>query len=67
MTILGLQASLNLTHIVIGSLLCWCVWHGVRWAQLSTQRLARPRAVFVGLLTPVLILPYALVIDFLTR
>ncbi len=67
MTILGLQASLNLTHIVIGSLLCWCVWHGVRWAQLSTQRLARPRAVFVGLLTPVLILPYALLIDFLTR
>jgi ABC-type lipoprotein export system ATPase subunit len=67
MTIFGLQTSLNLNHVVIGSLLCWCVWHGIRWTQLSTQRLARPRAVFVGLLTPVLILPYALLIDFLTR
>ena len=28
-------------------------------AALKCQRLARPHAVFVGLLTPVLILPYS--------
>ena len=41
-------------------------WHGVGWLQRSTQRLARPQAVFVGLLTPVLILPYSLLLSVLS-
>jgi hypothetical protein len=41
--------------------------HVLRLAHQSTERLARPQAVFIGLLTPVLILPYALLLDMLTR
>ena len=63
----ALQEPLNPTHLLVGSGLCWVVWHAVRFAQLSTERLARPQAVLVGLLTPVLILPYALLIDWMTR
>jgi len=43
----------------------------VVWAmgvlQRSVRRLARPQAVFVGLFTPVLLLPYALLVDWLAR
>ncbi|MDG1552335.1 MAG: ATP-binding cassette domain-containing protein [Candidatus Poseidonia sp.] len=52
---------------VIGALLTGIVAHLLRFAQQSTERLARPQAVFIGLLTPVLILPYALLLDLLTR
>jgi len=51
---------------MVGSALCGVVWHGVGWMQRSTQRLARPQAVFVGLLTPVLILPYSLLLSVLS-
>ena len=54
-------------HIpLVGGLLCFFVWHTVGWMQRSSQRLARPHAVFVGLLTPVLILPYSLLISVLS-
>lgn len=66
-SMVGLQESLNLTTALVGSALCWSVWHAVRLAQLSTERLARPHAVLIGLLTPVLVLPYALLIDWMTR
>ena len=45
--------------------MCFMVWHSVGWMQRSTQRLARPHAVFIGLLTPVLILPYSILIGLL--
>tara|TARA_B110001452_G_scaffold17457_1_gene14161 strand:+ start:34120 stop:35343 length:1224 start_codon:yes stop_codon:yes gene_type:complete len=59
--------SIELDTMVIGAILTGCVAHLLRFAQLSTERLARPQAVFIGLLTPVLILPYALLLDLLTR
>ena len=65
MSALALNAPVDERTLLVGSLLCFMVWHGVGWLQRSTQRLARPQAVFVGLLTPVLILPYALLIDLL--
>ncbi len=63
----SLQQPIDLVHIVVGAAVCFVAWHAVRLVQLSTLRLARPQAVMVGLLTPVLILPYALLIDWLTR
>ena len=59
--------SIELNTMVIGAILTGCVAHLLRFAQQSTERLARPQAVFIGLLTPVLILPYALLLDLLTR
>jgi len=61
MASVSLQNQLEPVVLLVGGLLCFVVWHGVGWVQRSTQRLARPQAVFVGLLTPVLILPYALI------
>ncbi len=62
----ALSETLDATIVGAGSLLCFSVWHGVGWMQRSTQRLARPQAVFVGLLTPVLILPYSLFVSLLS-
>lgn len=62
----ALGEALDATSVAAGSLLCFSVWHGVGWMQRSTQRLARPQAVFVGLLTPVLILPYSLFVSLLS-
>ena len=62
-----LQQPIEMLEILVGAALCAGSWHAIGWAQRSTNRLARPQAVFIGLLTPVLILPYALIIDWLTR
>ena len=62
----ALGEALNATTVVAGTLLCFSVWHAVGWMQRSTQRLARPQAVFVGLLTPVLILPFSLLVSLLS-
>ena len=62
----ALQGAPSPETLVVGSVLCGMVWHGVGWMQRSTQRLARPQAVFVGLLTPVLILPYSLLLSVLS-
>ena len=64
---LAFTDGLAVETVVIGALLTGFVAHLLRLAQQSTERLARPQAVFVGLLTPVLILPYALLLDLLTR
>lgn len=64
---LAFTDGLAVETVVIGALLTGFVAHLLRFAQQSTERLARPQAVFVGLLTPVLILPYALLLDLLTR
>lgn len=63
----GFQQPLEGTVVLVGGAVSFVVWHGVRYLQLATSRLARPHAAMVGLLTPVLILPYALLIDWLTR
>ena len=63
----SLQEPFEAIHILAGALTCFIAWHAVRLTQLSTNRLARPQAVMVGLLTPVLVLPYALLLDWLTR
>ena len=62
----ALHDGLETTTLLVGAGLCGVVWHGVGWLQRSTQRLARPPAVFVGLLTPVLILPYSLLLSVLS-
>ena len=61
----GLGEAGEASTVLVGAALCFVVWHSVGWMQRSTQRLARPHAVFVGLLTPVLILPYSLLISVL--
>ena len=61
----GLQDGREIHIIVTGAVLCFVVWHSVGWMQRSTQRLARPHAVFIGLLTPILILPYSILIGLL--
>lgn len=66
MSATALQGVPSLQTLMVGSALCGVVWHGVGWMQRSTQRLARPQAVFVGLLTPVLILPYSLLLSVLS-
>ncbi len=63
----GFQLPFNTLHVLVGAAVCFAVWHAVRLMQLATTRLARPHAAMVGLLTPVLILPYAVLVDWLTR
>ncbi len=68
-TMLSLSAlgeGLDAPTVLAGAGLCFSVWHIVGWMQRSTQRLARPQAVFVGLLTPVLILPFSLLVSLLS-
>ncbi|HJM55449.1 MAG TPA: ATP-binding cassette domain-containing protein [Poseidonia sp.] len=67
MSNLALVNEISAENILVGALLTGVLSHLLRLAQQSTERLARPQAVFVGLLTPVLILPYALLLDMLTR
>ncbi len=62
----ALGETLTTTTSVAGAFLCFSVWHAIGWMQRSTQRLARPQAVFVGLLTPVLILPFSLLVSLLS-
>ncbi len=64
---LSFSVAVEARIVVVGGLLTFVTWHIIRLLQESTDRLARPRAVFVGLLTPILILPYALLLDLLTR
>lgn len=63
----SLGDGVEATHAMAGAGVTWGAWHAVRFAQRSADRLARPHAVMVGLLTPTLILPYALLIDWMTR
>ena len=66
LSVSALGEALNSSTIGAGTLLCFSVWHAIGWMQRSTQRLARPQAVFVGLLTPVLILPFSLLVSLLS-
>ena len=66
LSVSALGEALNMSTVGAGTLLCFSVWHAIGWMQRSTQRLARPQAVFVGLLTPVLILPFSLLVSLLS-
>ena len=66
LSVSALGGALNMSTVGAGTLLCFSVWHAIGWMQRSTQRLARPQAVFVGLLTPVLILPFSLLVSLLS-
>ena len=49
---------------LIGAGTLWTTLACVRFIELSTLRLARPNAVFIKLLVPILILPWALVVEY---
>ena len=49
--------------VVIGALMCEFTMKGVRFLNASTQRLSRPNAVFIRLLLPAFILPWALIVS----
>jgi len=57
--------SISLELILSGTMLAGCLAHIMRFIQLQVEQLARPHAVFIGLLTPILILPFALLLDVL--
>ena len=50
--------------VLIGGLIGFATTFCLRFLQLSTLRLARTNAVFIRLLTPILILPWAMVVEF---
>ena len=56
--------SFNWKLSLIGAGVLWVTLLCVRFIELSTLRLARPNAVFVRLLLPILILPWALVVEY---
>ncbi len=56
--------NLDWSLIFIGGLIALLTTTFVSFLQLSTIRLARSNAVFVRLLTPILILPWALIVDY---
>lgn len=55
--------ELELNLVVVGALIGEITMVGVRLLNNSTQRLARPNAVFIRLLLPAFILPWALVVS----
>jgi ABC-type lipoprotein export system ATPase subunit len=56
--------GINWKLSLIGSGVLWMTLLCVRFIELSTLRLARPNAVFIRLLLPILILPWALVVEY---
>ena len=56
--------SVDLRIIVVGGLITLLTSIAVRFLQMSTIRLARSNAVFIRLLTPILILPWGIVVDY---
>lgn len=53
----------DLNLVLIGALICEFSMKGVRFLNASTQRLSRPNAVFIRLLLPAFILPWALIVS----
>ena len=66
LTQLGFNADVSLPLVAIGGLLTTSTMLMVRWMDLTTSRLARPRAAFTRILTPILILPFALLVQWIT-
>ena len=55
--------KVDIMLVIIGAIICEGTMRGVRLLHASTQRLARPNAVFIRLLLPALILPWALIVS----
>ena len=66
LTQLGFDASVSWPLVAIGGLLTISTMLVVRGMDLATSRLARPRAAFTRILTPILILPFALLVQWIT-
>ncbi len=56
--------TINWKLSLVGAGVLWVTLLCVRFIELSTLRLARPNAVFIRLLLPILILPWALVVEY---
>ncbi len=56
--------SIDYRIILVGGLIALSTSFAVRFLQMSTIRLARSNAVFIRLLTPILILPWGIVVDY---
>ena len=59
--------SVDFRIIVAGGIIALVTSFAVRFLQMSTIRLARSNAVFIRLLTPILILPWGIVVDYCTK
>ena len=55
--------EIDIMLVLIGAMICEATMSGVRFLHASTQRLARPNAVFIRLLLPAFILPWALIVS----
>ena len=56
--------AMNWKLSLVGAGVLWLTLSCVRFIELSTLRLARPNAVFIRLLLPILILPWALIVEY---
>ena len=63
---LGFDAELSWQLVLIGGLVTITTMAIVRWMDLATSRLARPKAAYTRILTPILILPFALIVQWIT-
>ena len=59
--------SVDFRIIVAGGIIALVTSFAVRFLQMSTIRLARSNAVFIRLLTPILILPWGIVVDYCAK
>ncbi|MBT4920951.1 MAG: hypothetical protein HON10_06120, partial [Euryarchaeota archaeon] len=59
--------SVDYRIIIIGGLISLFTTACVRFLQLSTIRLTRSNAVFIRLLTPILILPWGIIVDYCAK
>ncbi len=66
LTQLGFDVNVSWSLVIIGGLLTTLTMSVIRGIDLATSRLARPRAAFTRILTPVLILPFALLVQWIT-
>ena len=66
LTQLAMDLTISWGLVVIGSLLTASTMFIVRMFDLTSARLARPRAAFTRMLTPTLILPFALLVQWIT-
>ena len=66
LTIFAMDLTISWELPLIGSFLTTSTMFLVRMFDLTSARLARPRAAFTRILTPILILPFALLVQWIT-
>ena len=66
LTQLAMDLPISWELTIIGSILTTLTMFIVRMFDLTSARLARPRAAFTRILTPTLILPFALLVQWVT-